>query len=280
MWLNVKRILNHNVILAVNSLGQECVVTGKGIASQKKVNDHIEPQTIEKIFKTQGKGVAEKLSKIVGSIPLQHVRVCDEIINMARRELHGNLNDKIYLTLIDHLSFAIDRHNDGIDLKSSLKWEMQQFYPEEFQVGMMALQIIQTRLDVNLPDDEAAFVAFHLVNAGSPGGENIQDSLEMIHDVLEIVKAQFELIYDERSLSYNRFITHLKYFSRRMFNMGGAPEMNTTDNNLLRRFRDELPSESNCVEEISEYISKHYHHTVDDNEKAYLIMHIHSLRTR
>lgn len=279
--MRIRKILNNNVAIAVNAQGKECVVAGKGVAYGRKTGDAVDQTLVQKVFSPRGKGVAEKLSHILEDIPLEHIKVCDEIINMAHKQLPGRLGDKIYLGLIDHVAFAIERHQDGVDLTSGLKWEMKRFYPEEFRVGMLALDVIEKRLNIRLPDDEAAFIAFHLVNAGSISpGDNVEDSLTMISGILSIVREYFDIDFDEDSISYNRFLTHLKFFSMRVFSGEAAPPITGTSGGMLHRFKYDLPSECACAEKIAEYVKAKHQHQTSDDEKTYLIIHIHSMLTR
>ena len=44
-------------------------------------------------------------------------------------------------------------------------WEIRRFYSREYQIGQYALQMIRERLQVDLPEDEAGFIALHFINA-------------------------------------------------------------------------------------------------------------------
>ena len=92
--MKIRKKLNNNVVIAVNKMNVEFVLVGKGLAYGKTIHDEIETAEAEKVFKIRGKGVAEKLSRIIEDIPLEHVKVCDEIINFAKRELKEELNEK------------------------------------------------------------------------------------------------------------------------------------------------------------------------------------------
>ena len=48
--MKIKKILNHNAALAVDSAGNEIVYTGCGICFQKKAGDPLDESKIEKTF--------------------------------------------------------------------------------------------------------------------------------------------------------------------------------------------------------------------------------------
>ncbi|MDR2069089.1 MAG: PRD domain-containing protein [Spirochaetaceae bacterium] len=273
--MTVKKVLNNNVAIVLNDLGQECVVSGRGIVFDKKQGDKIVSEKVEKTFFLRENGQAEKLSRLIDDIPPDHFKVCEEIIAAAKKELPG-LNDSIYLSLIDHISFAIERHKENLDIASSLKGELKRFYPNEFRVGLMALDIIEKHFAIRLPDDEAAFVAFHLINAGTSVNANLEEELRLSKGILELIKNHFAVEFNEDSAAYDRLLIHLKYFSRRIFEKE-APGIGKISGGLLYRLEAEMPGETSCVNAISVFVKDLCHYTIDDDEKSYLIIHLHSL---
>lgn len=93
----------------------------------------------------------------------------------------------------------------------------RRLYPKEYALGLDALEIIDRRLGVRLPADEAGFIALHLVNAQLNGEmPEVAQITRVMQEILNLVKYQLRLEYDEESLSYQRFVTHLKFFAQRM----------------------------------------------------------------
>ena len=74
----------------------------------------------------------------------------------VQEKLQKPLNETLVLMVSDHISFAIERQKKGLDLTNALLWEIKKFYPDEYQLGLNALDIIQR---------EARFLAMHIVNA-------------------------------------------------------------------------------------------------------------------
>lgn len=274
--MKIKKKLNNNVIIAVNEMLTEFVLVGNGIAYGKSINDDIQLDCADKIFTTQGKGVAEKLSRIIEDIPLEYVKVCDEIINSAKKQLNENLNEKIYLTLIDHISFAIERHNSGIDISSLLKWEIKKIAPKEYAVGLNALDIIEKRLNIRLPNDEAVYIAFHILDSRIREDDFTVKTIALTQQILEIVKSEFDVQCDENYQPYNRFLIHLQYLARRIFKQDMALR---NDNSLMiyEKLKYELPKCYRCVCMIEKKIDDEYDFKLNENEKAYLMIHLHNL---
>src|SRR5699024_8762522 len=79
----------------------------------------------------------------------------EEIIRHAEMYLDVQLGDHILLALTDHISFAIERAQEGIHLQNKLLQEIKILYHKEFEIGLWALQLINERMGVNMPVDEA-----------------------------------------------------------------------------------------------------------------------------
>ena len=56
---------------------------------------------------------------------MEHFRVSHEIISYSNRTLGKRLNENIYITLTDHINFAIKRFNNGMVLLNPLLWEVK-----------------------------------------------------------------------------------------------------------------------------------------------------------
>src|SRR5699024_10343070 len=139
------------------------------------------------------------------------------IIALAKDKLPHKLDDYLYVALLDHLSFAVERHGKGLDLKNPLLWEIRKYYREEFNIALEALEMINETLDIELPEDEAASIALHLVNS-QLSGESMAKTVQvtgMVNDILNIVKYYFQMDLDEDSVNYERFLTHLRFFATR-----------------------------------------------------------------
>lgn len=74
------------------------------------------------------------------------------------------------------------------------------------------------KLGTEFTEDEAGFIALHFVNAEY--NTTINDTFEMtnmIQKILELVRLEMGIEFDEESLHYERFITHLKFLVQRLY---------------------------------------------------------------
>lgn len=121
MQMEIKQVLNNNVVLTNNQANQEVVVMGRGLAFQKKPGQVVDVSKIEKTF-VLDTGVAKKLTELMKDTSEIYLDLSYKILELAKSQLTYKLDDYLYVALTDHLSFAITRHKNGIDLKNPLLW--------------------------------------------------------------------------------------------------------------------------------------------------------------
>ena len=131
---------------------------------------------------------------------------------------------------------------------------------------------VKEETGVEFTDDEAAFIALHFVNA-QLGGE-IRD----IYDMTYLLQAVFRIVYDEygfrpddESLNYYRFVTHLKFYARRIVSGEGYGD---EDSDLLDLVRFKYPKAYACADKIRVYVQRENNFHSGQNELLYLTIHI------
>src|SRR5699024_6245134 len=220
--MRINRILNNNAVV-IKTGNTEKIVLGPGIAFQKSKKDIINESKVEKVFilKEENKKFEELLKKVpeehillgekiisyaeeklgvdlnhhihisltdhlsfaierteqgidvknkkfedlLKKVPEEHILLGEKIISYAEEKLGVDLNHHIHISLTDHLSFAIERTEKGIDVKNKLTNEIRLLYYEEFQIGLWAIQHVKEKMGIALSIDEAAHIAVHIHTA-------------------------------------------------------------------------------------------------------------------
>ncbi|QFJ54816.1 BglG family transcription antiterminator LicT [Pseudobutyrivibrio xylanivorans] len=275
--MKIKKILNNNAALVTDDKGNEIVYTGCGLCFQKKCGDQIDESKIEKTFVMEKP--SEQFKQLVSEMPYEQIQVADEIIKYAEEILNKRLCNNIYITLTDHLGYAIERAQNGTYLRNKLLWEIKNFYKAEYSIGCHALSIIKEKLGATLPDDEAGFFALHIVNAELDGNmHHTLETSEVISDIVSIVKFTFNSELDENTLSYERFVTHLKYFLQRAEKREYYPEDNVE---MFCMMKNKFPDAYKCATRIKSYMeSKFPDNEITDEEMLYLVVHISRITDR
>ncbi|WP_368659578.1 BglG family transcription antiterminator LicT [Metabacillus halosaccharovorans] len=270
--MKIEKVYNNNVVSAFNEENTELVIMGKGLAFQKKPGDEIEEEKIEKVFTLKNNDISERFKTLLYEVSLELMEVAEEIIKLAKRKLGRELNDSIYISLTDHINFAIERNKKGLDIKNALLWEIKKLYKDEFSIGLEALCMIKEKLEVTLPEDEAGFIAMHIVNAElNEEMPNIVNITKTMQDILKIVKYHFGLDFNEESLNFFRFVTHLKFFAQRLYSQ---TYMESDDDFLFEAVKNKHKDAFECTEKINDYVKRQFDYELTNDEKLYLTVHI------
>lgn len=272
IFMVIDKIINNNIVSAFDDTGKEVVVMGRGIGFGKKAGCEIQKDQIEKVFRIKSQTLAEQFKELLANMPLEHARISNDIISYAESELKLRLNQSIYVTLTDHINFAIERLRMKIRLENALLWEIKRFYPQEYRLGQYAVELIEKRLGVILPEDEAGFIALHFVNAEY--GTDIRDALNfpnLMQTILKIVKEELQIEFDEDSLHYERFVTHVKFLLQRVYRKELLPD---EEEELAAMVQRKYHREYVCSKKIAEYIEKETGSKISGEEMMYLAIHI------
>lgn len=268
----IEKVINNNIVSAFDEAGIEVVIMGRGIGFGAKAGGEVPEDRIEKVFRIKSQSLAEQFKELLANMPLEHAKISNDIISYARSNMKLKLSQSIYVTLTDHINFAIERYRQNIKPENALLWEIKRFYPQEYQVGKYAVGLLRERMNVILPEDEAGFVALHFVNAEC--GTDIKDASKfpyLMNAILEIVKEELEIEFDEESLHYGRFITHLKFLLQRLYRKELLPN---EEDELGEVMREKYPEEYHCSEKIAEYIEEKTGTRISGEEIMYLSIHI------
>lgn len=270
----IDKILNNNVVVIKEHDGVEKIVMGRGIAFQKKVGETFDDAKIDKVFTLTSQDAVNKFQELIVDIPIEHVEMAEEIISYAKTHIGKKMNEMIYISLVDHIYTSIVRFLDGIVVKNALLWDIRRFYSVEFYIGNRALDMIEEKFHVRLPEDEAGFIALHLVNA-EMDEEDMHDMYEItkvMQEVSNIVKYKFNITFDEDSAYYYRFITHLKFFAQRLVKNNTYED--SGDDDLLDVIKVKYKNSYDCVNKVAQFIQSKYDYTLSNEEKLYLTIHI------
>ena len=272
--MRVGKILNNNLVLSKNEKNEEIIVKGLGIGFHAKRGDKIDESLIEKIFYPENHQNSIQIQEYLMSIPEEYFDFVQKFVDRIKNEVPElQLNNSIYLSLSDHIMGTVKRFREGISLKNVLLLDIQQLYKKEYEIGLRMLEEINRVFDIHLPVDEAGFIALHFVNAeaGEQNNDNYQIAL-IVNQIQEIVKNYFsDITFNESSLYYQRFLTHLKYFAQRYLHKELQYE---EDERLFQIIQEQCREAYGCVKLIYLMMEEKYHYALSKEEMMYLSIHI------
>lgn len=271
--LKIGKVLNNNAVVCLSEDGTEKIVMGCGLAFGKKPGAEIEENKIEKEFVLQNKDASLRFQQFIQNIPLERVLLAEKIIAKARENCSKKLDDSIYISLTDHLNGALDRAERGINVENPLVSAVKNFYPQEYKLAEEAVSFIAEETSVKLSVDEVGFITMHFVTAqlGENPGE-FAEVVAFVNDISEEVKKML-LMVDESSISWRRFLTHLTFFAQRLV----TGQTRDEEEVLHQTVKNSFSRAYALVEKVCEKVSQNYDFCVNEEEKAYLTIHINRL---
>lgn len=277
--MKIIKTFNNNICLVEDAKHQEMILMGKGIAFGLKKDDEVDPNKIDKKFVFDTKELNDKFNALFDQVPVKYIELSSNIIDYATKALNIIFDNSIYLALSDHISYAIERYQNGEALKNALLFDIKKFYPNEFKVALKALDMIAYETDIKMSEDEAGFIAMHFVNA-SQSGEAMSQTIavtKMVEDILQIVEYHYHLALDENSINYIRFVSHIRFFARRLFS---NEIYNDDQDDLFEQIRNKYPTSYQCSLKVKKYILLNYNIDLGSDEMVYFMLHINRVCTR
>ena len=283
----VQKILNNNLLQVKGKDGEEMIAMGKGLRFSYRVGDQLKEEDVEKIYLLKDEKNKRDYIRLLEDAPAEYAEVIQDAVEMANRRMSCTLNEQIFVTLFDHLIYALERLEKGIVLQSRMLWEIRKFYPKEYLVGTEVLEYINRELGVELPEAEAGNIAFHLVNAQISSQENSTSAqngmlmVKMLKDIFQIIQLYYHYQIDENSINYSRFVIHMQFFLQRLLEDKMLEEDGASIyESVLTEGSAEAKKAAGCVEQIRKYIRNLLGKEISREEQIYLIVHITRMTSR
>lgn len=270
------KTINNNAISAMNEHHHEVIILGKaiGVKCNRSIHAPVDKQLIERVFVADNDN-KKYIETIIDQIPYSLFKVVDDVIKAAEEDLETKFKDVLYLSLIDHIYFAYKTWEEQQKIENPLLNELKMFNTREFEAAKHSIAIINERMETDFDEHEAAFIAFHFINAlsnlSSMQNKTIMKDLDKtIHYIDQLTGYSI----DKNSYLYGRLLIHLKCLFNRLV-VDEEKEYNSV-------FMNEVASSLKIVHEteweyaakISEFMKTELNLKVNDEETAYLTMHI------
>ncbi|BDE09825.1 transcription antiterminator BglG [Lactococcus cremoris] len=271
--MKIKKVLNNNVVIAQNTNDEETILMGLGLGYGKKAGEVVEDKKIEKIFALKVTSEQQNFSELLSEIPSGIVELSILTLAKAKTKFDKTISDTVLVAFADHLNAAIIREKDNITIKNFLLWDIKRFFPEEFALCLETLQKVKEKLNISLPEDEAGFLAMHIVNGtlGS-GHEYAMELTKLMEEILTTLKYTLQVNFNEQDIYFQRFITHLKFFTERILSNTKSDE--STDEDLFLLIMGKYPRAYIGTKKVSEFLKQTRSYEVSQNEQIYMTVHL------
>lgn len=277
--MKILKPINNNIVSALDDDGREVVVIGKGLGYKARQGTDIPPEKVDKIFVMSNQNNMDRLKDLLTSFPTEYIELTDEILIYAKTHLGKRLNETAYFTLADHISFAVTRHNKGMEFQNILLLEVRRFYPKEFEVGMYALRLMKKKLNVDMAEDEAASIAMHILNAEYDISINETfRATKLMDQIFAAITEDDKYTPSPDNYRHERFFTHLRYLAQRIVKAEPPPQC--VDDGFFEVLNARYPEEAQCALKIAKIIEQSYQHSLSKEDLSRLIIHIRHVRLK
>lgn len=270
--MKILMVLNNNVVLAADGENRELVLTGRGLGFQAKAGQAVDMEKVVRTFAPAEGQTPRELAALIGDIPPEHIALAVDALEIAREELSIELRTGLVVPLADHLSFAIRRVSGGMTIDYPLGVDVAHLYPKELGVAQKIVAMVNQRVEVELPPEEAVSITLHLINAAFATADigRTYQMTDVILEVLKVVERSFEQV-DLQGVAAARFITHLRYFFVRAED---GQTLNAPSLAYSEAIFRAHPEEYQCALRVAILLELRLGVAMNDEENVYLTLHI------
>ncbi|MED0679601.1 PRD domain-containing protein [Aneurinibacillus thermoaerophilus] len=268
----IKRVLNNNSLVARDEQKREVVLLGKGIGFQKAKGEIITSQAaIEKVFVLSTEENKERVICMFSEADEDVIRVVNEYVQYLEKKLDKKMSDWFMLAFMDHISFAVKRLRQGIQIHNPFLHEVRSLYAYEYELAREGVCMLEEGLNMTIPDDEIGFIALHLHSVRENQSlSRINRSSMLISRLVQTIESELEIEIDKTSFDYARLLTHLRFAIQRAEEGIGLGE----NHPLSELLRKEYPICYSLSYKLVKIMQNELQLTVPEAEASYLTLHI------
>ncbi|SHE26213.1 Hypothetical protein ACGLYG10_2457 [Actinomyces glycerinitolerans] len=265
-------MFNNNVILARDELGRETILTGRGLGFQHKPGQEVDASRVARRYVLAQN--AESVGEVMAAIPLERIALIERTFRAAARELGTTVPSSTVVAVVDHVNQAMERAAAGIVMDYPLRAEAAHLHPEELRLAERMVAELNRAQEVQLPDGEAVALALHLFAAavGAPSTQEATRQSKLIGQVMDVLKAAYGRDFRADSIDAARFAVHLRYFLVRA--RTDEQVADGTGTAIAESLRLRYPRAYRVAVRVKELLEMRLGITVQDDETAYLTMHV------
>ena len=273
--MKVIKAINNNNLCVLDEHGKEQIVSGKGIGFGKKYGDEVDESLIQKTYIVTDHSLQKKLIALLQQIPNEYLEFTSDIVDYINTAYGETLKESLFVTLSDHIAFAIERKQNGMEFTNPLLDSIAENFHKELLLGEYCVKQMNDKLGVKMSRDEAGFIAMHIINARLDTNiGNIYDITKMINGCIEVSEYYYNVNFDKNGPHYERFVAHLKHLASRIFKDDPLPEVLSCDDAFSSMIKKTCNKHYKCALCIREYILKAYKKTISEDELLTLTIHL------
>lgn len=267
----ITKVLNNNVIICTKAQA-EYVLIAKGIGFNKKSGMILqENQTIEKIYILDQKSQQDHYKTLMELANDTLIQAVIEAVNIITNSEMKVDNQKLVISLTDHIIFAYKRLKQNQLINNPFIVETKQLYSKGYKIAEKVIERLNHVLEVHFPEDEIGFIALHIAsNTESLSMREMDLINELINKSVFILENDLKQTIDKDTIQYQRFIRHIQFLIKRLRNGESLKKTNAFEALL----KEQYPLCFNIALKIMRLLQQELKIKVYEAEVIYLTLHV------
>ncbi|WP_181350709.1 glucose PTS transporter transcription antiterminator GlcT [Thalassobacillus sp. CUG 92003] len=272
--VTIEKILNNNVVIAEHPTYHEVVLIGKGLGFNRKHGDKVDLDHADKTFLLKNEQEKEQYVNLLPYVEEDFLDFMNDILVHIEKRMGISLNEHIHVALTDHLAFAINRAQNGMQFSNPFLIEIESLYSKEYQIAHEVVAMVKERMDIDFPEGELGFIALHIHSAVTDKSlRDINRHNQLISKLIAIIEDNIDVKITKQSINYHRLVQHLHRVIDRIY----LEEQGMEELKLGEMLKNEYPVCYNLAWKLIKVMQRQLNKQVDEAEAIYLTIHLQRL---
>jgi transcriptional antiterminator len=276
MNFEIIKVFSNNVLLCRDRIkNTEIIAVGKGIGFKAKSGGLVSYDNIEKLYGALSEEEKNHFSEIMDSTDSEILDIIERAMKIIDDELKERLSIYFHITMLSHLSFAIERTKYGTIIRNPFLEELRILYPKEYGIAEKFIGEVNKELEYKLEIDEVGFITMH-IHAALRGVKvsETSEQLTLAYELVKVIENELGNKIDRESYDFVRLLTHLKFAVSR------AKKNIKIENILLSEIKKKLKKYYKISQKVSEFAGKNYDIFFNEDEIGYITIHLAKIKSK
>ncbi len=276
MNFEIIKVFSNNVVLCEDKRkNTEIIAVGCGIGFKAKAGTFISDSAIEKLYGELSEEDKKYLSDIMSNTDSEILDIVEDALKIIDKELKEKLSIYFHLTMLSHLSFAIERSKYGTIIRNPFLEELRVLYPQEYRIAEKFIAEVNKHLEYKLEIDEVGFITMH-IHAALRGVKvsETSEQLTLTYELVKVIENELGHKIDRESYDFIRLLTHLKFAVNRVKNNIKI------ENILLPEIKKKLKLYYKISQKVAKFAEKNYNILFNEDEVGYITIHLAKIKSK
>jgi len=270
----IVKAFNHNVVKCFEEkTKKEYLLFGKGIGYKKRAGDHANNDLLQQIYVIKDETNVSNYERLMADSEEKTITVSEEIITKLRLRFGDDYDEKLHVSLLDHLNFSLYRYRNKIPVADLFIDDIESMFPKEYEFAKEMVDYANKMLSVELPKEEISFICMHVYSALNR--DNLSE-LRFYTTVVNRTMSYLEERLEEKMpasgrLERQRLCTHIRFAVKR------ARENISLQNPLAESIRENYVAGYGIAMELADLMAREFDLHINQGEIGYLALHIQNI---